>query len=309
VSHDDLKKRFEGSVLGLALGDAFGAPYEGGPIERLVWATIGKTQDGKRRWTDDTCMSLDLIDSLVAHRRVDQDDLIARFARSYRWRRGYGPGAAKLLKRVRRGGDWRRLSATVFPGGSFGNGGATRSPIVGLFYWDDVDGLMRSAHDASVVTHAHPLGIEGATIVAQTTAAALTGVEPKAWVAHAKRYARSPEYLDRFSTADTWLASDAAPTYRQVSSVLGNGIAATESCATAVYLAARFVNDDFRTMLRFVADVGGDTDTIGAMAGAIWGAARGADALPGEMLDRLEDMPRLRDAASALYLAWSERRR
>ncbi len=33
--------RITGSILGLALGDAFGAPFEGGPVERAVWLLIG----------------------------------------------------------------------------------------------------------------------------------------------------------------------------------------------------------------------------------------------------------------------------
>lgn len=58
--------KFNGCLLGLALGDAFGAPREGGPLERLLWLLIGKTRDGCRRWTEDTQMSLDLAESLIA---------------------------------------------------------------------------------------------------------------------------------------------------------------------------------------------------------------------------------------------------
>ncbi len=53
--------RIIGSVLALALGDAFGAPYEGGILERAVWALIGR-RNGKRRWTDDTQMTIDVIE-------------------------------------------------------------------------------------------------------------------------------------------------------------------------------------------------------------------------------------------------------
>jgi ADP-ribosylglycohydrolase len=60
------------------------------------------------RWTDDTQMSLDLVESMVALGTVDPDDLAQRFAKSYRWSRGYGPGAAKILKRIARGSDWNK---------------------------------------------------------------------------------------------------------------------------------------------------------------------------------------------------------
>ena len=55
----------QGCLLGLALGDALCAPYEGGTVERLVWKFLGKAKSGKHRWTDDTQMSLDLANSLI----------------------------------------------------------------------------------------------------------------------------------------------------------------------------------------------------------------------------------------------------
>jgi ADP-ribosylglycohydrolase len=104
---------FVGSLLGLALGDAFGAPFEGGVLERSLWRLIGKTSDGRFRWTDDTQMALDVAESLIERRAVDQDDIAQRFARGYRWSRGYGPGAAKVLQLIRRGTDWRLANHRV----------------------------------------------------------------------------------------------------------------------------------------------------------------------------------------------------
>jgi len=74
--------QFQGCLLGLALGDAFGAPFEGGPVERLVWRVIGKTRQGAMRWTDDTQMSLDLAESLISHEGLEVEELARRFAAS-----------------------------------------------------------------------------------------------------------------------------------------------------------------------------------------------------------------------------------
>ena len=65
---------FSGCLLGLASGDALGAPYEGGFMERALWRAIGRTRDGEARWADDTRMSLDLAESLLA--RGDCRDLL-----------------------------------------------------------------------------------------------------------------------------------------------------------------------------------------------------------------------------------------
>jgi poly(ADP-ribose) glycohydrolase ARH3 len=83
--------------------------------------------------------------------------------------------------------------------------------------------------------------------------------------------------------------------------VLGNGIAAHESAVTALYLALRFREQPFMLLQQFIASCGGDTDTIGAMAGAIWGAANGYSKLPAEPLQKLEQRERLVALAGELH--------
>ncbi len=99
-----LQDRYTGCLLGLALGDACGAPLEGGWPERLLWRCIGTTRQGVMRWTDDTQMALDIGEVVPEQGR---DDIAQRFACSYSWSRGYGPGAAKVLRRIRRGMPWQ----------------------------------------------------------------------------------------------------------------------------------------------------------------------------------------------------------
>jgi ADP-ribosylglycohydrolase len=107
----------------------------------------------------------------------------------------------------------------------------------------------------------------------------------------------------RLATALTWLQAGASPTPREVARQLGNGIAAADSCVTAIYLAARFMTAPFEDLLHFVARVGGDVDTIGAMAGGIWGASHGVTQLPAAQLQRLEQHERLMQLAAAVHAA------
>jgi ADP-ribosylglycohydrolase len=293
--------RFEGGVLGLALGDALGAPFEGGPLERFVWRLIGKTDRGQMRWTDDTQMSLDLAECLVANGAVDPEDLAQRFARSYRWSRGYGPGAARVLKRIARGADWRAASRSVYAEGSFGNGGAMRAPIVGLFYATRPEELAEAARQSARVTHAHPLAIEGAVLVASATARAVASKEPVEILQAAASRCELAPFRERLAIALGWLDAAESPVSKEVSEKLGNGIAAVESCVTAVYIASRFLGESFIEMQAFVASCGGDVDTIGAMAGAVWGAMNGASSLPEDRLLKLEQRERLLAVAGALH--------
>ena len=123
-------------------------------------------------------MSLDVAESLVVTGALDLEDLASRFAGNYRWSRGYGPSTSRVLKRVARGMHWRDANRTVHRDGSFGNGGAMRAPVVGLFYSNRRDDLAAAARLSASVTHAHPLGMEGAALVASATAFALLSLPP-----------------------------------------------------------------------------------------------------------------------------------
>ena len=289
--------QFTGCLLGLALGDALGAPLEGGPVERALWRVLGRTRMGETRFTDDTQMALDLAESLVECEELDPDHVAARLARSYRWSRGYGPGAAKLLKRIRAGAPWReanaRLRSTWLS--------RLRAPVVGLRFFSSPTLVADAARRSAEITHAHPLGIQGAVAIASATAAALG---TRAWgpiVDAASGPCEARAFGERFSLARSWLHAGAAPETTEVRARLGTGIVATESCVTAIYLSLRFLDRPFRELIDFIAECGGDTDTIGDMAGAVWGAANGATSLPAAALDRLEGRAHIVEVARALH--------
>jgi poly(ADP-ribose) glycohydrolase ARH3 len=296
-----MRERFEGCLLGLALGDALGAPYESGPVERLLWRLIGRTRQGHMRWTDDTQMSVDVAESLLATSTLDADDLTHRFASSYRWSRGYGPGAARLLKRIARGADWREANRSVYPDGSFGNGGAMRAPIIGLFYAGRLEDLNAAARLSARITHAHPLGLEGAVLMAFATAWALRGSKPLEIMENSASHCELQAFTTRLEIAIQWLRAGNEPPAREVARQLGHGIAVGESCVTALYAALRFMDRSFLEMQAFVIGCRGDVDTIGAMAGAIWGAAKGLGSLPSGPLSKLEQREKLMVLAAALH--------
>jgi len=294
-------EQFQGCLLGLALGDAFGASHEGGLLERFVWRLIGKTRDGKRRWSDDTQMTVDLAKSWLANKRIDQDDLAQRFAQSYRWSRGYGPGAAKLLRRIRRGDDWRQANRAIFSTGSFGNGAAMRAPLLGLLF-NELPEVFTAARQSAEITHAHPEGILGAELLGGVTHLLATSGPPVASLAMtASCLNLTKDFRQRIEVAEHWLKDNVAVSPKTVREELGNRAAAAKSCVTAVYLALRFLEAEFEQLLDFAIACRGDVDTIAGMAGALWGTRRGFSALPRDRLLDLEDLDQLKELASGLY--------
>lgn len=292
--------RYAGCLLGLALGDALGAPHEGGIFERVAWRLLGIGQRGMLRYTDDGEMALAGADALVAAGGFDVDALAQTYAERMSAKRGYGPGARALLNLVRSGVPWQEANTRIFPEGSFGNGAAMRAAPFGLFAARDPARLTEITRLAGSVTHAHPLGWQGGVLIARAVALALR--EPAhTWLIGLHTNDLAEPYLTRLQTAAMLLAEGEAVQPETIAFELGHSVLAHESAVTAVYLAARFAEAPFEDLVRFTVAVGGDVDTIAAMAGGIWGASRGAEALPEDLVLRLEDSARFTAAGEALY--------
>lgn len=290
--HRDLRDRFRGCLLGLAVGDALGAPYEtleaSGIFTRFGLPEVFVTNPSGNplRYTDDTEMAINLAESLVEVGEVQGDALMRAFAANFDPLRGYGGGAIRVIGAARDGGDWRATSETIYPGGSFGNGAAMRVAPVGLLFHDDPDKVWEQARLSARVTHRHPLGVEGARLLALAVAMAVSAdrIDRKAFLQTLFDRAEAEEFRWALRTARKMRRGDSvAP--------LGNGIAAHQSVVTAIacFLATP---PAFDLAVGRAIGLGGDTDTLAAMTGALCGAFGGTSVIPTKLLDQLEDGPR-----------------
>ncbi len=294
----ELKDRFVGALLGLALGDALGAPQEGGPVEKLAWRLICLPYGRLLRWTDDTQMTMGLAESLIEKGGLDCGHLAGIWARRLEVLRGYGPSTRRILAAVRAGRPWQEAGREIFPKGSFGNGAAMRSAPIGLFFHRDPQALEDAAARSAKITHAHPLGVEGGALMARAAALALEpDWEPKRFLEALLAGAKAEEYRGRLRQALDWLGG--TPSASEVRRVLGSSVRAHESAVTALHVFCRHPGD-FRTMAGYSLSLGGDTDTILSMAGGLFGARNGPEALPGDLLARLEARAELERLAREL---------
>jgi len=301
ISSSSLLDKYLGCFYGLAIGDAYGAPYEGGILERLFWKFISKTKEGKIRYTDDTQMSLDLANSLIQNEGINQDKLANSFAKGYQYSRGYGPGAAKLLKKIRNGGKWQALNKAQFKEGSFGNGAAMRSPILSLFFFHNLNELKNNTVLASEITHAHPLAIEGAQLISFVCYAALHDWSMRDILKVLPTWCKSKAYKEKVFFCIEYLNEDNSFSNKDIINNLGNSISASQSCLTSIYFALRYKDKDYNLMLEHIYKLGGDTDTIGAMAGAIWGSFNGYKNIDQNKICNIEDSEEIFELATALY--------
>lgn len=292
--------KYNGCFLGLAMGDAFGAPYEGGPLERLLWKAIGKTRDGKLRYTDDTQMAIDLAESFLHNNSINQDHLAFAFSQNYKWSRGYGPSASKLLKLIKKDQNWREVNKKKLETGSFGNGAAMRAPILAMCFPTDTKKLLDSVTKSAEITHAHPLGIEGAKLIALTTQAAFQDLDNETMLTRLLRHCQSEIFIDKLTFCSENLARPNLEN-SEIKRKLGNGIAAPQSCVTAIYFSLKYRNQEFSSMLNQITKLGGDTDTIGAMAGAIWGSFNQSDLLDYQQIQLIENHDKIISLSKQLF--------
>ena len=297
----DFLDKFQGCLLAAALGDAFCAGQEGGPLERMLWRLLGRTQQGLRRWTDDTQMSIDLARHLLRHGRIEQNALAADFAASYRWSRGYGPSTAAVLRQVRAGADWRQAVTARHPTGSFGNGAAMRVAPLALFYHNQPKELAKAVEQASGITHAHPAALAGAQLVALAIVHALRDADSAEAVQVMVQQCQYPNFAESMRTVSKLLTAPALPEPARLRQQLGTESTALRSCPTAVLLGLRFRQQPLAELLAYIKDCGGDTDTVAAMAGAIWGAAEGRRKIPEPMLRAVEAHELLLHLAGELH--------
>jgi poly(ADP-ribose) glycohydrolase ARH3 len=283
----DIRDRFEACLLGVAVGDALGAKFEAqsGDWLRSRFPTIEKLiayPTDEIWYTDDTQMTIGVCEALIERGEIVEESLCRKFSDNYMPSRGYGRGARAVLSAMELGHDYREVAESYFPGGSYGNGAAMRVAPIGLFFRDDETRLLEQARLSALPTHRHPLGIEGAQLLALAV-----GICSKMHDFHCDEFfgrllaARtSDEYRVKLEAASTIRSSEDLAT-------LGNGIEALESVVTAIASFA-LSPESYEATIGNVILLGGDTDTTAAMAGGLSGAYLGTQKLPRSLVDKLE---------------------
>lgn len=298
----ELAEQFRGCLLGLALGDALGAPYEFTRPEEIpqgarVSARFGQLMDlPVGTVTDDTQMALALAQSLIERGRLDGEDVARRFAEL--WQRGViiGPGLAcsEAMGRILGGVEWDRAGC---PEGRAGNGAAMRVAPVGLFRWQTVDALLADARAQSIITHTDKRAVAGAAVVARAVSLCLAadGFDVGEFVHELVRVAEldSPELATELARLPGWLGASPEEVVPEIARagqpaftdrVITPFVVPTVAACLYAFLRTPC---DFQASVSCVIGFGGDTDTTAAITGAISGSLNGEGVLPEELLRHL----------------------
>ena len=299
----NIQSKFLGGMVGSALGDAIGEIAFVYPQKDILCSRLDQLSEF--RYTDDTAMAIGLAESIINQERIDEQHLGNTFSDNFDrepWR-GYAPGPPTIFAQVKQGGiAYSRAAQRLFGGqGSLGNGAAMRIVPVGLFFHNHTD-LYELACASAKVTHAHPVGMDGAAIQAFAVASAVkldpekkfqTDAFAKNMIGVAKTY----EMREKMAVVQQLIAKDVAPDI--AADRIGRTVAVHESMPFAIYSFLRNCQSFEKCLFCAILN-GGDRDTLGAMAGAISGAYLGIEAIAEPLRQKLENRNYIEHLASSL---------
>ncbi|GED09378.1 ADP-ribosylglycohydrolase family protein [Cellulosimicrobium cellulans] len=311
-----LLDRASGVLLAQAAGDALGVPYEfaqppgpGRPEAAAVMRGGGLGPYAPGEWSDDTQMSVCVARVTAAHDVLSPvpdafgatplDEVAAAFEG---WRTegatDVGTQTASVLSAAaaRRGPAATRLRGAsaalhVATGRTAGNGALMRTGVVGLVALDDRDATARAARAVAELTHTDPLAAESCVLWSEAVRVAVTRQRLDA---RAGLDLLDPDAAARWSA---WIAD--AEVGRPSADLRQNGFTVTALQAawhaiatTSAPQGSTFAGrDHLAAALQAAVAIGGDTDTVAAIAGALLGAAYGARAVPDEWATAVHGWP------------------
>lgn len=306
IKNGKLKDKFVGALLGTAVGDALGMPLEGMSAREIEdkYGYVEDMLDGrltKGHYTDDTQLMIGVAESLIESGGFDGGNMASAFLANFEAYRGYGPGTIQIMKRLLDGQNWSEAAEHLYGGGSYGNGSAMRIAPVGVLYNSKPELLINTAEETSRITHTHELGIEGAILQAYGIGLAVNAQPERPAEPDTSEFINQLDNLSCLSDFKVKLASirdflsmDDEPTKERLISELGVSIRIHRSVPMAIYCFLK-MKHSFKDAVVYAVNMGGDTDTIGAMTGALAGALHGAEEIPAEWLDTLENGTKGRD--------------
>ena len=295
--------RARGVLLGLACGDALGRPVEfksasaisseHGQLTEMVG--YGTWNQPPGTITDDTDQALCIARSLVERETFDAADIAERFVAWY----DSGPFdiggmTRRALRLLSQGESWTRAGQQVWEqspeGQNAGNGSTMRCPPLAIPYATDWNRLVRVSRQSSQITHYDPRCTYGCDVLNCTIAGflqddddplerALDRTEPDAPDELVEALRLIPDHVDKDQL------SNSGYVVHTLQTALHDGLTANSAEDAIVTAVNR----------------GGDTDTIGAVAGAVAGARFGASSLPNRWLEEINERDELEELAMALW--------
>ncbi|CAG9765032.1 unnamed protein product [Ceutorhynchus assimilis] len=330
-----------GSLMGDCLGGPYEGDEISSGDRIIIQRYFDKMEDASfkgpfKKYTDDTAMMKSVAKFLIDKPEPDFKYLAKLFVTEFfkEPRRGYGSNVMDVFEKLRntKYEDIYRPSNEQFNGlGSYGNGGAMRIAPIPLYFYDKYENMLNVARESTKITHSNLLGINGALLqcIAIHQAFLIESDKPvdvdgfcKGLVEKIRPIelacyedlndkSETPYCEKIFTLQDMLRKKYTDDSDEEVICNIGNGISAYESVPTAIYCFLRAqnpipgieTNNIFRRTIQYAITLGGDTDTIACMAGAIAGAHLGYEAIDKTTLQHCEKYEDIVGLSDSLFKA------
>jgi ADP-ribosyl-[dinitrogen reductase] hydrolase len=307
----EIKDKFRGSFLGLAVGDALGtsvefmSPGTFEPVAGMRGGGVFKLKPGQ--WTDDTSLALCLAESLVECKEFNAEDQMKRYLRWYD--HGYmsstgscfdiGSTTAHALNKFRETGNPFSGSIDRFRAG---NGSIMRLAPVPLLYSAYPEKVVFYSGESSRTTHGSELAVDacrymGAIIVGLANGSAKEEILSSLYSPVKGLWEKEPLCREISEVASGSFKKKNPP------EIKGTGYV-VESLEAALW--AFYNSSSFEEGCLMAVNLGNDADTTGAVYGQIAGVYYGADAIPKKWLDVLAMRETIEDLADRLLKVTSQ---
>ena len=291
------RARLTGVLIGGAIGDALGLPSEGLRPDQIRRRWNGKWKQrfifGRGMCSDDTEHSFMVAQALLAE-PLDAD----RFKQCLAWKlkwwlvglpAGVGLATARAILKL-----WIGFSPNRSGVYSAGNGPAMRSAIIGSFFANDPDRRWKFIRAATRITHTDPRAEIAALAIAEAAAWAINGeTNAEEFFRRLPNCGQNEEWLNICRRlTEAYAANESVADFcRSLGLERGVSGYAFHTVPVALYGWLRHPHN-FRMALTHTLDCGGDTDTVGAIVGALAGASTGEDDIPNEWMQGVWEWPR-----------------
>lgn len=297
-----LKKVYDG-IIGLAIGDALGVPVEFKSRQEIAENPVvsmreyGTHNQPIGTWSDDTSLTLALIDSIIEKNKIDYVDIMDRFSNWLMYNdytaRGevfdVGNATSRAIMNYGRGID--PLECGGISEYENGNGSLMRILPIAYYLQKQKDNKMESkmeiVHNVSALTHRHPISLIACGIYVNI-ALRLLKIEESLYVCVEQGISEAFEFYDTEMP-------DEADNYNRLRNLSSFSNLAEEEIKSNGYVVDTLEasiwcllnTNSYKECVLKAVNLGNDTDTVGSVVGGLAGIYYGSDDIPEEWLDVL----------------------
>ncbi len=329
----NLLDKFQGCLLGVAIGDTLGHPFEGKLRSKIYTyfddfeEFVKKNKYIFRTYTDDTQLTLHLSEALIKGNGFNLDYIIREFVN---WLDdppiGPGYGCISSIRKLKYGVKWEQAASN-----SGGNGTTMRIAPIGLFYNKDIKALKTAAIKSSIITHSHPAASAGAIVIARAIAFLLektpeigfsteeffdviinsiSNSQDDIWEEFIEILNKLKINLDMPIESGLIKFSQAgvkSPYF--IEQYLGQAFVHPYTISTVVCSIFIFLKrlSSFKECIFELATAGGDSDTVGAIGGSLAGAYFGLQKIPLDLIKVVKKNNKIMKTSELLYNAFRKR--